>query len=138
MTRHAAARLAAAILLAAGIGASASAAKRGPDRPPGQQPPQQQQTQQPAPTPPEQPKCISQKDDFKPDKTFVVELTNSCERRMRCTIRAYVVNSCGPTKGQATLTLARASKGAAARKAFVMKLKEAYGSADVSRRCKEL
>jgi hypothetical protein len=136
VTRHAAITFAAAFLLAAGIGASASAAKRSPDGPRGQQPPQQEQA--PAPTPPEQPKCIAQKDDFRPDKTFVVELTNSCERRVRCTIHAYVVNSRGPTKGQATLMLSPAAKGAAARKEFVMKLKEAYGSADVSRRCKEL
>jgi hypothetical protein len=104
-------------------------------------PEQQQETQQqePAvPVPTGKPKCIQQKDTFTEAKTFVIELSNACEQRMRCTVHAYVVNSRGPTKGFATLTLAPASKGAAAHRSYVMKLKESYGSAEVSRSCKVL
>jgi hypothetical protein len=81
--------------------------------------------------------CVADKSGFK-DKTYVVELANLCERRMRCQINAYVVTSRGPIKGRKTLTLAPVSKGAAARKVYVMKLTEAGGTADVSRHCKEL
>jgi hypothetical protein len=83
------------------------------------------------------PNCIADKSGFK-DKSYVVELANLCERRVRCKINAYIVTSRGPTSGRKTLTLAPASKGAAAHKVYVMKLTEAGGTADVSRQCKML
>ena len=53
-------------------------------------------------------------------------------------MRAYIVNSAGPTKGKATLTLEPASKGADARKVYVIKLKESYGQANSSQSCETL
>lgn len=79
--------------------------------------------------------CIADKSGFK-GKAYVVELANLCELHVRCKINAYVVTSRGPTRGRKTLTLAPASKGAAAHKVYVMKLTEAGGTADVSRQCK--
>jgi hypothetical protein len=60
----------------------------------GQTPPQGQAARDQTPKPPE---CISQNDDFTNHQTFEVTLTNGCEQRFRCTVRAYVVNSRGPT-----------------------------------------
>lgn len=79
--------------------------------------------------------CIADKSGFK-GKAYVVELANLCELHVRCKINAYVVTSRGPTRGRKTLTLAPASKGAAAHKVYIMKLTEAGGTADVSRQCK--
>ena len=139
---------AATLLVACCAGAWALKPVLPPGVPQGSPPPQMQgttpqfmpdgQTQaaQPAPLPPEKPVCIAETTTFTAKKTFVVALTNSCEQRMRCTVNAYVVNSRGPASGRATLTLAPGSKGAASRKAYVMKLKENYGSANVSRSCR--
>lgn len=91
--------------------------------------------------PAEEKKCITIDTDFKQvDKTaaFVIALTNNCEKRTRCTVNAYVVNSLGPNTGRAVLTLAAKSKGAAAHKSYVMKVKQAGGMASVSHSCTDL
>ena len=121
--------------------APAIAAKRSADVVAGQESSQieaQPEMTQKTPVPQKPPNCIADKLGFKPDKTYVVELANLCELRMRCKINAYVVTSRGPMTGRKTLTLAPTSKGAAAHKVYVMKLKEAGGTADVSRQCKVL
>ena len=91
--------------------------------------------------PAEEKKCISVDTEFKRDgkeASFVIALTNNCERRTRCTVNAYVVNSFGPNTGRAVLTLAEKSKGAAAHKSYVMKVKQAGGMASVSHSCSDL
>jgi hypothetical protein len=105
-----------ALLLTLAIGAHASAGNdTSGQRPPnGAQQDGQQQTDEPA--------CIVHTEDFTPSKTFVIELTNTCEQRIRCTLHAYIVNASGPTKGEATLTLEPASKGANAHKVYTVKL----------------
>jgi hypothetical protein len=99
----------------------------------GQQPPQDQ-----GQTPPEQRKCVVNNSDFTPNNTYVMELTNTCEQRFRCTVRAYIVNAAGPTRDEAVLTLEPASKGAEARRVHIVKLKESYGEAHSSQSCEAL
>ncbi len=105
----------------------------GPDES-GQQPPQQDQAQ----TPPEERKCVVNNSDFTPNATFVIELTNTCEQRYRCTVRAYITNAAGPTRDEAVLTLEPASRGTEARKVHIVKLKESYGEAQSSQSCEAL
>ena len=88
--------------------------------------------------PAEEKKCITVDTDFKEvDKAaaFVIALTNHCEKRTRCTVNAYVVNSFGPNTGRTVLTLAAKSKWTAAHKSYVMKVKQAGGMASVSHSC---
>ena len=127
-----------ALVLAGGVASVASAQSAdGPDsqRPPAdQQAPADQQTQQ-------KPDCVKSNTDFKQNgkaATFVIELQNSCEMRLKCTVDAYVVGARGPAQGHATLILAPKSKGAAATKAYVMKVKSAGGMANVSHACKAI
>jgi len=68
----------------------------------------------------------------------MMELTNTCEQRFRCTVRAYIINAAGPTRDEAVLTLESASSGAAARKVHIVKLKESYGEAHSSQSCEAL
>jgi hypothetical protein len=103
----------------------------------GQQP-LQDQGQDQGQTPPEERKCVVNNSDFTPNNTFVMELTNTCEQRYRCTVRAYIVNAAGPTRDEAVLTLEPASKGAEARKVHTVKLKESYGEAHSSQSCEAL
>jgi hypothetical protein len=108
----------------------------GPDES-GQKPPQDQGQDQ-GQTPPEQRKCVVNNSDFTPNNTYVMELTNTCEQRIRCTVRAYITNAAGPTRDEAVLTLEPASSGAGARKVHTVKLKESYGMAQSSQSCEGL
>ena len=99
----------------------------------GQQPPQDQ-----GQTPPDEKTCVVNNSDFTPNATFVMELTNTCEQRFRCTVRAYIINAAGPTRDEAVLTLEPASTGAAARKVHTVRLKESYGEAHSSQSCEAL
>ena len=98
------------------------------------QPPPQDQSQ----TPPEEKTCVVNNSDFTPNATFVMELTNTCEQRFRCTVRAYIINAAGPTRDEAVLTLEPASTGPAARKVHIVRLKESYGEAHSSQSCEAL
>lgn len=98
----------------------------------------QQQPQDQGQTPPDDHKCVVNNSDFTPNATFVMELTNTCEQRFRCTVRAYIVNAAGPTRDEAVLTLEPASKGAEARKVHIVRLKESYGEAHSSQSCEAL
>jgi hypothetical protein len=89
-------------------------------------------------TPPEQHDCVVGNSDFTPNATYLIELTNTCEKRYRCTVRAYIVNAAGPTRDEAVLTLEPASSGALARKVHVVKLKGSYGEAHLSQSCEAL
>lgn len=104
----------------------------------GQKPPAEAQTE---PKPVEDNKCPSIDTGYmKAGKgaTFHIMLKNGCERRLRCTIRAYHVDSSGPHTGNATLTLAPKSKGAAANKSYVMKVNDMGGTANISHACKKI
>jgi hypothetical protein len=143
MTRIAT-RLAVALLLTAATTGLALAAK--PQAPPEQQaatdrlPLEQGPSQdQQAPTAQDEKReCVANHSDFTANKTFVIEVTNTCEQRFRCTLRAYIVNAAGPSQGETTLTLEPASKGTQARSVYVIKLKESYGEAHSSQSCEEL
>ncbi len=106
--------------------------------PDGQQPPAEQSADQ---KPPEKPKCVASNTEFKEKgktATFEVELENSCDERLKCTIDAFVTGARGQAQGHGTLILAAAPKGQTTRKAFVMKVKSASGTANVSHSCKSL
>ena len=106
----------------------------GPDES-GQKPPQDQDQGQ---TPPEQRKCVVNNSDFTPNNTYVMELTNTCEMRIRCTVKAFITNAGGQTRDEAVLTLEPASAGAGARKVHIVKLKDSYGMAQSSQSCESL
>jgi hypothetical protein len=68
--------------------------------------------------------------------TYVIGLENKCDKRLKCTIDAYVVGAKGPASGPAILILGAASSGAGAKKSYAMKVRSAGGTAQVSRDCK--
>jgi hypothetical protein len=68
--------------------------------------------------------------------TFVIGLTNKCDKRLRCRIFAYVVGAKGPASGQTTMILGAKSSGAAAKQTYAMRVKAAGGTAQVSRECR--
>jgi hypothetical protein len=95
----------------------------------------------PAQAEPEKRECIDDRSGFRSKgkaNAFVVELTNSCEQRFRCTVNAYVVNAFGAVRGRAVLTLAPKSKGEAAHKSYAIKVKSSGGTANISRSCKKI
>jgi hypothetical protein len=67
--------------------------------------------------------------------TFVIGLTNKCDKRLKCKIFAYVVGAKGPSSGQTTMILGAKSSGAAATNTYAMRVKAAGGTAQVSREC---
>ena len=96
--------------------------------------------------PPEQAKpaakkeCVSDDTGFKlagKQATYVIALENKCEMRLRCKVYALVQTARGEVKGHKTLVLAPKSKGAAAKRAYVLKVKMMSGIAQASRECKE-
>lgn len=70
--------------------------------------------------------------------TFAITLTNSCALRIRCTVNAYIVTAMGPSTGQKVLTLPVAGPGQPTQASYVMKIKQASGSANTSRTCAAL
>jgi hypothetical protein len=93
------------------------------------------------PPPPSDDKCITDDSGFKQNgksATFVIALKNSCEKRVRCTVSAYIVTAGGPSSGRSVLTLGPKSDGPTAEKSYVMKVKSAGGMANISRECKLL
>ncbi len=81
--------------------------------------------------------CIDENGDFASHgktNSFVFTLANKCEKRLKCTIDAYITGAKGPSSGRGTLILAPKSRGDAAKKAFTMRVKMAGGTAE--RDCK--
>ncbi len=68
--------------------------------------------------------------------TFVIGLANKCDKRLKCTIDAYVVGAKGPASGHTTMILGARSSGAAAKATYAMKVRAAGGTAQVSRACR--
>ena len=85
--------------------------------------------------------CLAETGDYQTHGsavTYLIGLTNSCDKRIRCVIDAYVVGAKGPSSGHTVMTLGAKSSGAAAKKTYVMKVKAFGGTAQVSRDCKAL
>lgn len=123
-----------ALVLSVGFTAPSLAA----DDESGQKPPSEAQTEQ---KPPEEPKCVTSNTGYKQDGktiTFHIMLKNSCEKRFRCEVAAYHVGAHGPSNGQGRVTLAPKSKGEAASKSYVMKVKDFGGSVNYSEKCKAI
>jgi hypothetical protein len=102
-------------------------------------PPAAQQNSVPDPGTTGQAACIDETGDYQSHGgavTFVIGLANKCDKRLKCTIDAYVVGAKGPASGHATLLLGAASSGAAAKKNYAMNVKAAGGTAQVSRQCR--
>jgi hypothetical protein len=88
-----------------------------------------------APRPPTANECIGDRADFKDTRgqaLFVIELTNACDKRIRCVIDAYVTTAKGPTSGHAVLTV---PGKAGAMKSHAMKIGQSSGMANTSRAC---
>ena len=82
--------------------------------------------------------CIEETGDYQSHGgavTFVIGLANKCDKRLKCTIDAYVVGAKGPSSGHTILILGATSSGAAAKQSYAMKVKMAGGTAQVSRQC---
>ncbi|MBM3531301.1 MAG: hypothetical protein FJX62_24775 [Alphaproteobacteria bacterium] len=84
MTRRTCTAIAAVLLAACAAGPVLSDNARAGQAAQGQQPPAQP------------PNCVEADASFQPAKTYTVKLNNRCERRVRCTVNAYIVTSFGP------------------------------------------
>jgi hypothetical protein len=94
-----------------------------------------------APAAPDVQSCLQETGDYVTHGnavTYVIGLTNSCDKRIKCTIDAYVVGAKGPASGRTTMTLGAQSSGAGATKTYAMKVKASGGTAQVSRDCRFL
>ena len=101
-------------------------------------PPAAQQNPVPDPGTTGQAACIEETGDYQSHGsavTFVIGLANKCDKRLKCTIDAYVVGAKGPSSGHTILILGATSSGAAAKQSYAMKVKMAGGTAQVSRQC---
>ena len=104
----------------------------------GQKPPAEAQTEQ---KPIEDNKCASiDTGYYKAGKgaTFKITLNNVCERRLRCNVRVYHVDSSGPHTGKSTMTLEPKAKGAKATKDYSIKVSDMGGSANIAHDCKKI
>ena len=63
-----------------------------------------------------------------------IELTNSCEQRMKCRVFAYITSAKGAAQGRGTIVLAPKSRGAAAKNSYAMKAR-CGGSSQSAREC---
>ncbi len=70
--------------------------------------------------------------------TYVIGLTNTCAKRLRCEIYANISGARGTSLGHTIMTLGPAGSGAAAQQTYTMRVKAAGGVAQVSRDCKAL
>ena len=70
--------------------------------------------------------------------TYVIGVTNTCAKRLRCEIYANISGARGSSLGHTIMTLGPAGSGAAAQQTYTMRVKAAGGVAQVSRNCKAL
>jgi len=95
----------------------------------------------PAPAAPDVQSCLQESGDYVTHGraiVYVIGLSNTCGKRIKCTIDAYVVGAKGPASGHTTMILGAQASGAAAAKTYAMKVKASGGTAQVSRDCKFL
>jgi hypothetical protein len=67
---------------------------------------------------------------------YVIGITNTCDKRLRCEIFANVTGARGTALGHTVMILGAAKNGNAAKKTYVMRVKSAGGITQVSRECK--
>jgi hypothetical protein len=70
--------------------------------------------------------------------TYVIGITNTCAKQLRCEIYANVTGARGSSLGHVIMTLGPAGSGAAAQQTYTMRVKAEGGTAQVSRDCKAL
>jgi hypothetical protein len=83
--------------------------------------------------------CLTETGDYVSHSSgvsYLIGVENKCDKRIKCTIDAYVVGAKGPASAHITMILGAASSGAGAKKSYAMKVKAAGGIAQVSRDCK--
>jgi len=83
--------------------------------------------------------CIGTESDFKTEGKriyYEVAMENKCEQKLRCQVYVNIMNSRGSVNGHGTLLLAGKDKGAAAKKAYRLTVREASGMIQVSSECK--
>jgi hypothetical protein len=84
--------------------------------------------------------CLQETGDYRTEGravAYVIGITNTCDKRLRCEIFANVIGARGSSLGHAVMILGPTSQGAASRKTYAMRVKEAGGIAQVSRDCRE-
>jgi hypothetical protein len=121
-----------ALLLASGGGFAALAQDAAAGD--GQTPPSEQAA-------PEKPKCVISDTAWKEKGKavmFEVQLQNTCDMRLKCTVDAFVTGSRGQAQGHGTIILAAAPKGQTTRNVYAMTVKSVGGMANVSHSCKSL
>lgn len=104
----------------------------------GSPPPEQPAADQP---PPEKPKCVTSNTFWKEQgkaASFEIELQNSCDVRLKCTVDAFIIGARGQAQGRGTVILAAAAKGQTSRGVYAVKVKSAGGMANISHSCKTL
>jgi hypothetical protein len=121
------------LLLLAGFAGSASAqnTEAAPD---GQTAPQAAQ-------PEEEKDCVTDTGGFRQEgrnASYVIELQNNCERRLKCEVSAFITTAKGQRSGESILILAPKSAGAASRQTYTIPLRQASGMANVSHECNDL
>jgi hypothetical protein len=135
--------LASALCLAAAAAAAAEEAANAPaaeNPPPGTAAPEAKQLPA-APSHDDLQACLKETDDYVTrGKTvfYVIGLTNSCDKRLRCEIFANVTGARGTALGHTIMTLGAAGRGPAAKQTYSMHVKAAGGMAQISRECKVL
>src|ERR1700739_277312 len=85
--------------------------------------------------------CLQQTGDYMTHGkivTYVIGITNTCARRLRCEIYANISGARGSSLGHTIMRLGPAGSGAAANQTYTMRVKAAGGIAQVSRDCKAL
>lgn len=85
--------------------------------------------------------CLQQTGDYLTrGKTvdYVIGITNTCTKRLRCEIYANISGARGSSLGHTVMTLGPAGSGAAAKQTYTMRVKAEGGIAQVSRDCKAL
>jgi hypothetical protein len=95
----------------------------------------------PAAQPTEEKDCVVDTSSFRQDgrtPAFVIELTNTCEKRLKCEVSAFVQTAKGQNSGESILFLAPKSEGAASRQTYAIPLRQASGAAHSSHECNEL
>ena len=100
-----------------------------------------QDSQAPAAQPAEEKDCVVDTSSFRMEgrtPAYVIELTNTCEKRLKCEVSAFIQTAKGQNSGESILFLAPKSDGPASRQTYVIPLRQASGMAQGSRECSEL
>jgi hypothetical protein len=111
----------------------------GTNVPDGQKPPAEKQDT--TKTEDEKPKCVTSTTAWREkgkSVTFEIELQNTCDMRLKCTVDAFVLGARGQSQGHGTVVLAAAPKGQTTRNVYAMKVKSAGGMANISHTCKAI